>query len=302
MPEWKVYRPSLISLQHLKWVISVSNLPLHLSLTSERMSCTRNRMFPITQWGESHAAALAHMFASSCKALPSRNRFLAQFWTPIDVLPGNNGPKSVLIPKVVSIGSFKINFAFLHSVWVMLGDKACSQRWEKTERGCCCQNRPFGLPQVFQQHRENGANSLCGSVGRTVSFVTLHLPSQEGLYVCLCVCVHTKPHVGHAESLFHRTGRICGTLHAMILRIPGLQSLPCVTWVPDSRGHAISRHSPLMTCRCFINYYQERWLRLPSISVCQLRCWWELNGWLVLHNKLDLGSVPSQTEGLSVWG
>lgn len=188
MPEWKVYRPSLISLQHLKWVISVSNLPLHLSLTSERMSCTRNRMFPITQWGESHAAALAHMFASSCKALPSRNRFLAQFWTPIDVLPGNNGPKSVLIPKVVSIGSFKINFAFLHSVWVMLGDKACSQRWEKTERGCCCQNRPFGLPQVFQQHRENGANSLCGSVGRTVSCVTLHLPSQEGLYVC-CVFV-----------------------------------------------------------------------------------------------------------------
>lgn len=65
---------------------------------------------------ESHAAALAHMLASPLQCVLFLKPALAQFLTPIDVLLENNGPKSVVIPKVVTFGAIKINFLFLHSV------------------------------------------------------------------------------------------------------------------------------------------------------------------------------------------
>lgn len=59
----------------------------------------------------------AHMFAPfpplQCLCIRPA---LAQFETPIDGLPENNGPKQVVVPKVVALAVFKINFPFLHSV------------------------------------------------------------------------------------------------------------------------------------------------------------------------------------------
>lgn len=107
----------------------------------------------------------AHMFAPfpplQCLCIRPA---LAQFETPIDGLPENNGPKQVVVPKVVALAVFKINFPFLHSVWLMPGDKVSSRRWEKKETGCCCPNGLLRLPYVYQLHRANSANSLCGSM------------------------------------------------------------------------------------------------------------------------------------------
>lgn len=124
----------------------------------------KNRMLIVTQRWESHAAAVARVrpLLLLLNVFFLWDKFWQRFWTPIDVLPENNSPKSVVIPKVVTFGVFKINFPFLHSVWLTLGDKVCSQRWRK--RGCCWAiATSLGLPMA--------PGKLCQII------------------VCVCVCV-----------------------------------------------------------------------------------------------------------------
>lgn len=155
----------------------------------------------LSQRWESHAGVFTHMFASSCN-VSFLIQTLAWFWTPISVLPEDNSPDSVLIPKVITFGALKINFPFLHSVWVMLGDKACSRRQQKTERGCCCQNEPFWLPSVYQRQRVNCANLLYEIVG---VIVWPCICTTKSLVVIVCRNVRTNPHASCVESDFLNT-------------------------------------------------------------------------------------------------
>lgn len=141
-------------------------------------------MFPVTQRWESHAAVFSHMFPPQLQCVPVLKQTLAGFWTPIDVLPENNSPKSVLIPKVVTFGTFKINFPFLHSVWVTKPVHSGRRR----QRQAVVVRMGHSDFLRFTNGTKNCANSLCASVG-VIVYDSASVPLRVLLCALVWVCI-----------------------------------------------------------------------------------------------------------------
>ncbi len=222
-----------------------------------------------TEMGVTCCGVCSHVCFPLCCILLLKQT-LALPRTPIDVLPKNNSPESVLISKAATFGTFKINFSFLYSVWVMLGDKACSQRQQRTRDRLSLSEwaifTSWSLPKaprepcqyIVWEHK-----SCC---------VWLYICTTKSVVMCVCMSFHTKPHVSHVESDFLTAslcGRICGKVRAWsqkredvfnsrpaIIAVHALDSCTCL-WVSNYTKcvciHAILSNIPLPRCSCKMN-------------------------------------------------
>lgn len=100
----------------------------------------------------------------------------------------NNGAKIAVIPKVVTFGSFKINFPVLHSVWLMPGRQSLfSAVGEDKRRAVVFQMGHFSFPRICQWHREKLCQFIvwdrawwcCCCVWLCFLVVDSHFPSTE---------------------------------------------------------------------------------------------------------------------------
>lgn len=118
---------------------------------------------------------------------------LALFWTAINVLLQNYSQ----ILKVITFGAFKINFPFLHSIWLMQGDKVCSQSFSR-QREVALVRTGYCSFLRFTGSTEKPVPNHCVEV-------CVSLSVTKNTVMNVFMRVSTNPRVNHVESDFLNT-------------------------------------------------------------------------------------------------